>query len=100
MPERAGCEASKPMHLVAIAWIYVVLMMAVAEALSTQGSVLGALVTFVIYGALPLAVVLYILGAPGRRKRRMAADATPMHSHNAESTGPAPPCDAEPTDRS
>ena len=53
------------MYLVAIAWIYVVLMMAVAEALSSQGTVLGAVITFVLYGVLPLSVVLYIMGAPG-----------------------------------
>lgn len=62
------------MYLVAIAWIYVVLMMAVAEALSTQGTVLGAIVTFLLYGALPLTVVLYIMGAPARRRRRMQAE--------------------------
>ena len=64
------------MYLIAIAWIYVVLMMAVAEALSTQGSVLGALVTFVLYGLLPLSLLMYILGTPGRRRRRAAAEKT------------------------
>lgn len=58
------------MYLIAIGWIYVVLMMALAEALSSQGSVLGALVTFAMYGLLPLVIVLYIMGAPGRRKAR------------------------------
>ena len=61
------------MYLVAIAWIYVVLMMAVAEAMSTQGTVLGAIITFVLYGVLPLAIVLYVLGSPMRRKARLAA---------------------------
>ena len=63
------------MHLVAIAWIYVVLMMAVAEALSSQGTVLGAVITFVLYGVLPLSVVLYIMGTPARRRARRAAEA-------------------------
>ena len=54
------------MHLVAIAWIYVVLMMALAEALSSQGTVLGAVITFVLYGLLPLSVLLYIMSAPAR----------------------------------
>ena len=58
------------MHLVALAWIYVVLMMAVAEALSPVGSVLGALITFFLYGVLPLSIVLYILGTPMRRRAR------------------------------
>jgi mannose/fructose/N-acetylgalactosamine-specific phosphotransferase system component IID len=66
------------MYLVAIAWIYVVLMMAVAEALSSQGTVLGAVFTFVLYGLLPLAIVLYILGTPGRRRARRAAEAAEL----------------------
>jgi hypothetical protein len=59
------------MHLVAIAWMYVVVAMAVAEAISPAGTLLGALFTFLLYGALPLAIVLYLLGAPGRRGRRV-----------------------------
>ena len=57
------------MYLVAIAWIYVVLMMAVAEALSSQGSLIGALFTFLLYGLLPLSLLLYILGTPLRKRR-------------------------------
>ncbi|HEV8315558.1 MAG TPA: hypothetical protein VGQ23_21060 [Burkholderiaceae bacterium] len=61
--------------LVAVAWMYVVLMMALAEAMSSQGSVLGAVITFVLYGVLPLSIVLYIMGTPGRRKARRAREA-------------------------
>ena len=64
------------MYLVAIAWIYVVLMMAVAEAVSAQGTVIGAVFTFLLYGLLPLSVVLYILATPSRRKALKAAEAT------------------------
>jgi hypothetical protein len=63
------------MYLVAIAWMYVVLMMAVAEALSSQGTLLGAFFTFGLYGLLPLSLVLYILGTPGRRRAHRAAEA-------------------------
>lgn len=63
------------MYLVAIGWIYVVLMMAVAEATSNQGTVLGAVFTFLLYGALPLSIVLYLLGTPGRRHARKLAEA-------------------------
>jgi membrane protein implicated in regulation of membrane protease activity len=59
------------MYLVAIGWLYVALMMAVAEATHSQGSLLGAVITFVLYGVLPLSVILYILGTPARRRRRM-----------------------------
>ena len=64
------------MHLVSIAWIYVVLMMALAEAISPTGSVVGAVFTFLLYGVLPLSIVLYLLGTPARRRaRRKAAEA-------------------------
>ena len=62
------------MHVGAIAWRYVVLMMAVAEALSSQGTVLGAVFTFLLYGVLPLSVVMYIMGTPARRRARRAAE--------------------------
>ena len=55
---------------VAIAWIYVVLMMALVEALSPVGTVLGAFFTFVLYGALPLGIVLYVMAAPARQRLR------------------------------
>jgi len=67
-------ESDIQMHIVAIAWIYVVLMMAVAEALSSQGTVLGAVFTFLLYGVLPLSIVLYIIGTPARRRARRAAE--------------------------
>lgn len=56
--------------IVAIAWMYVVLMMALAEALSPQGTVLGAIVTLLLYGVAPLALVLYLMGTPMRRQRQ------------------------------
>lgn len=56
------------MYLIVIAWLYVTLLMALAEAFSTQGSVLGAIITFVFYGLLPMALVVYLMGTPMRRK--------------------------------
>jgi Na+-transporting methylmalonyl-CoA/oxaloacetate decarboxylase gamma subunit len=63
------------MHIVPIAWMFVVVLMTIAEATSTQGTLLGAFFTFVLYGLLPLAIVMYVLGAPGRRRARRAAEA-------------------------
>ena len=57
------------MYLVVIAWLYVTLMMAVAEATSPVGSMLGAIVTFVLYGLLPLSILVYILGTPARKHK-------------------------------
>lgn len=62
------------MYLIAIAWIYVVLMMSVAEAISSQGTVLGAVITFIFYGVLPLSILMYIMGTPGRKRARRAAE--------------------------
>jgi len=63
------------MYLVPIAWIYVTLMMALVEGTSSQGTVLGAIITFVLYGLLPVALVMYLLGSPARR-RATAEDAS------------------------
>jgi mannose/fructose/N-acetylgalactosamine-specific phosphotransferase system component IID len=63
------------MYLVLIAWFYVAFMMAVAEATSQVGSVLGAVITFLLYGALPMAVLGYIMGTPARKRRRQAQEA-------------------------
>ena len=68
------------MHIIPIAWIFVVVLMTVAEATSTQGTVLGAFFTFLLYGVIPLAIVMYLLGTPSRwraRKRAEAAEAQP-----------------------
>ena len=50
-------------------------MMAIAEAISPVGSILGAIVTFVLYGLLPMTVVGYILNSPARRRARLAREA-------------------------
>lgn len=62
------------MYLIVIAWLYVTLMMALAEAFSTQGSVLGAIITFLLYGVLPMSLVVYLMGTPLRRKARQQAE--------------------------
>jgi hypothetical protein len=56
------------MYLIVIAWMYVVLMMSVAEATNSTGTVLGALVTFFLYGLGPVALVIYLMRAPARSK--------------------------------
>jgi hypothetical protein len=63
------------MYLVLIAWLYVALMMAVAEATHSSGTILGAIVTFVLYGLVPMAVVLYLMGTPSRRRALRAKEA-------------------------
>jgi hypothetical protein len=62
------------MYLTVIAWLYVVLMMSVVEAASPQGTILGAIGTFVLYGLLPLSILIYIMGTPSRRRARQARE--------------------------
>ena len=63
------------MYIVPIAWLYVALMMSVAEATNTTGTVLGAIVTFILYGLLPTALMMYFMGTPGRKRKIRAQEA-------------------------
>ena len=71
------------MYLVVIAWIYVVLLMGLAEAFSPQGSWLGALMTVLLYGALPLSIVVYIMGTPARKRARLKREAAENSDANS-----------------
>ncbi|MEJ7929520.1 hypothetical protein WG922_05980 [Ramlibacter sp. AN1015] len=78
------------MYLVIIGWLYVALMMSVAEATNTTGSVLGAIVTFLLYGLLPIALLIYIMGTPGRKraiKAREAAEAAAAREARTPASG-------------
>jgi mannose/fructose/N-acetylgalactosamine-specific phosphotransferase system component IID len=72
------------MYLVAIAWMYVALMMAIAEATHANGSLLGAIITFLLYGVGPLALVMYLMGTPHRRRARQLKE-------QQEQQNPTPP---------
>jgi len=80
-------------YLVVIGWLYVVLMMAVAEAFNSTGTVLGALITFFLYGVFPMALVVYLMRTPTRRKALRAAEAA-GDSTPSQQTGPAPASNA------
>ncbi|MBK9237658.1 MAG: hypothetical protein IPO19_17390 [Rhodoferax sp.] len=71
------------MYIVPLAWLYVALMMAVAEANHSNGTLLGAVVTFVLYGLLPVSVVVYIMGAPARKRAIKAREAAQQEAARA-----------------
>ena len=75
------------MYLIPIAWLYVTLMMAVAEATNTTGTVLGALITFVFYGVGPVALLMYLLGWPARRRAIKAREAAERAASLQPDTG-------------
>jgi len=53
------------MYIVAIAWLYVVLMMSI-----TEQSVTAGIMTFTLYGLLPLTIILYLMDTPRRKRMR------------------------------
>lgn len=71
------------MYIVPIAWLYVAVMMAIAEATSSQGTVLGAFFTFVLYGLMPIGLVLYFMGTPARRRQRLEREAEEAQAYLA-----------------
>ena len=64
------------MHIIAIGWLWVAFMMAI-----TQKSILAGLSTFVFYGLLPCALLLYFLTAPVRRRRMARREAQRLEGH-------------------
>lgn len=78
------------MYLVVIAWMYVVLMMSAAEATSSNGTVFGALVTLLLYGIVPVVLVVYLMGAPARNKAIKKREAQARASHMASVGEDAP----------
>ncbi|HYD95506.1 MAG TPA: hypothetical protein VEC01_09280 [Noviherbaspirillum sp.] len=57
------------MYIVAIAWIYVILMMSI-----TEDTVVAGVMTFLLYGVLPLVIILYVMGTPQRKRNRVEAE--------------------------
>ncbi|MBG9387212.1 hypothetical protein [Caenimonas aquaedulcis] len=87
------------MYIVAIAWIYVALMMAVAEATNPIGTVLGAIFTFVLYGVAPVSLVVYLMRTPQRKRAIKAREAAELEQARAAASGEPdtrgePPADA------
>ncbi len=80
------------MYILPIAWLYVAIMMAVAEANHSNGTVLGAVITFFLYGLLPVALAVYLMRAPARRraiKAREAAELAAANSVTPDASGEA-----------
>ncbi len=57
------------MYVIAIGWLYVTLLMAATEPNLTAGAL-----TFVVYGAAPLALFLWLFGTPQRNRTRRARE--------------------------
>jgi biotin transporter BioY len=53
------------MYIIAIGWIYVAFLMAITEV-----SIVAGVMTFVFYGFLPCALLLWILRSPQRKRNK------------------------------
>lgn len=51
------------MYIVAIAWLYVVLLVAASDA-----TIIGGVLTFAFWGVGPLALFLWLVGTPARHR--------------------------------
>lgn len=54
------------MYIIAIAWLYVTLLMAL-----TEPNIAAGLLTFLFYGLFPCALLIWIVGTPQRRRNRL-----------------------------
>ena len=58
------------MYVIAIGWLYVTLLMA-----ATEANLVAGVLSFVLYGAAPLALLLWLMGTPQRRRARLSREA-------------------------
>lgn len=70
------------MYIVAIAWLYVVLMMSL-----TEQSWIAGVGTFTLYGVAPLSLFLWIAGSPARKRRRKVQEAAQDKADTAPTLG-------------
>jgi hypothetical protein len=67
------------MYIVPIGWMYVVTLMA-----ATETNFVAGIVTFLFYGLLPCAVLVYLMGAKSRRIKRRVAEEAESVSQSAQ----------------
>jgi hypothetical protein len=76
--------------------------MGVAEATNTNGTVLGGIVTFILYGILPTSIIIYIMDSPRRKKVRLAQEreasemATSQNGNETQANTPKPSAAPDP----
>jgi len=56
------------MYIVVIAWLFVILMVAI-----TANSITAGVLTFFFYGLAPCALLLWLVGTPQRRRNQLKA---------------------------
>ncbi len=74
------------MHIAAVGWLYVTLMMAI-----TEETVVAGIMTFFLYGVLPTLIILYIGGSGQRRRRRQQETQERLAAMQARQAAPTDP---------
>lgn len=69
------------MYLIPIAWLYVAILVAIAE-----DTIVAGVLTFIFWGLAPLALFMWIFGTPARRRRQREREA--MDRNDRAETGP------------
>jgi len=87
-------KISQIMYIIPIAWIYVTAMMAIAEATNSNGTVLGAIITFILYGLVPVGLILYFMGSPSRRRALREREIALRQASSQPDADSLPPTDA------
>lgn len=72
------------MYIVAIAWLYVIMMMSI-----TARSITAGVLTFVFYGLAPLLLVLWLFGGGSRKRASLRAAAAARSAAASQSVGNA-----------
>jgi hypothetical protein len=80
--------------LTVIGWLYVAVLMAVAEANHPQGTLLGAMITFFLYGVGPVALIIYLMGRSARRAARQRREQQEAPASGQPDAGGEAPADA------
>lgn len=80
------------MHIAAVGWIYVTLMMAI-----TEETVVAGIMTFLLYGVLPTLIILYVGGSGRRRQRREQERLQAMQERQQRNAAQDRPEDPGPT---
>jgi biotin transporter BioY len=71
-------------HIAAVGWIYVTLMMAI-----TEETVIAGIMTFFLYGVLPTVIIVYLGCSPQRRRRNEEARLRMMQERQTQSADEA-----------
>lgn len=72
------------MYLVAIGWIYVVFMMSI-----TEETVVAGVMTFIFYGMVPVAIIMYLGGSRRRRIKRQMEEELRRNAARSSQETPA-----------